>query len=354
VKTFSIAFDAADFNEAPHAARVAKHLRTDHTELLVTGRDALEAVPRLADVFDEPHADAGQIPTLLVCALTRRDVTVALSGDGGDEIFAGYNRYTYGERLLARLLRVPRPARHLVAAGMGGVSPASWAGVTRALAPVLPPLRQRGLAVEKVQKVRRLLAADSLPQMYRSLVSAWHHPERLVVGGADGDSVVDRVLGGAEPHRLIDRMMLADQLSYLPDDLLAKVDRASMAVSLEVRVPLLDHRVAEFAWTLPPSMKVRDGRGKWLLREMLYRMVPRSILDRPKQGFSVPLDAWLRGPLRSWAEDLLSVAQLERAGLFRPAPVREAWNALLAGHGGVAQPLWALVLFQQWRQRWLP
>lgn len=353
VKTFSVAFDVADYDEAPHAARIAGHLGTDHTELLVTGQDALDVVPRLADVFDEPHADAGQIPALLVCALSRRDVTVALSGDGGDEVFGGYNRYTYGERLLGRLLRVPRPARRAVAAGMAGMSPGSWAGVTRALAPMLPPLRHRGLAAEKVQKVRRLLAADSLPHMYRSLVSAWHHPERLVIGGSDGDSVVDRVLGRAEPRGLIERMMLADQLSYLPDDQLAKVDRVSMAVSLEVRVPLLDHRVVEFAWTLPASMKVRGGRGKWLLRQALYPLVPRRLLERPKQGFSVPLDAWLRGPLRPWAEDLLSTARLERDGVLRPAPIRKAWDALMAGHGGLAQPLWGVVLFQQWKERWL-
>ena len=353
VRTYSVAFETADFNEAPHAARVARHLGTNHTELLVTGQDALDAVPRLAEIFDEPHADAGQIPELLVCALARRDVTVALSGDGGDEIFGGYNRYTYGDRLLGRLLRVPRPARRAVAAGIAGVTPRSWAGVTRALAPILPPLRHHGLAAEKFLKVGRLLASDSLPHMYRSLLSAWQQPEELVVGGREDDGVIEHVFGRTSMPGLIERMMLADQLTYLPDDQLAKVDRVSMAVSLEARVPLLDHRVVEFAWTLPASMKVRGGQGKWLLRQVLYRFVPKSIVERPKQGFSVPLDAWLRGPLRPWAEDLLSTEQLERDGILRAAPIRQAWSALLAGRGGSAQALWGMLLFQQWRQRWL-
>ena len=353
VKTYSIAFETSDYNEAPHAARVAEHLGTDHTELLVTGADALSVVPRLADIFDEPHADVSQIPAFLLCTLARKEVTVALSGDGGDEVFCGYNRYTYGERLLGRLHRVPRPARRALAAGIRGVSRRSWGSVTRALAPMFPPLRQHALAVDKVQKVGRILGSDSVPQMYRSLVSAWHQPERLVIGGRANDGVFERVLAGRQPQRLLDRMMLADQLTYLPDDQLAKVDRVSMAVSLEVRVPLLDHRVVEFAWTLPASLRIRDGEGKWLLRQVLYRLVPRKLVERPKQGLSVPLASWLRGPLRPWAEDLLSADQLECDGILHAAPIRRAWDTLLGGQDSLAQPLWGMLLFQQWRQRWL-
>jgi asparagine synthase (glutamine-hydrolysing) len=353
VKTYSIAFETGDYNEAPHAARVAEHLGTDHTEMLVTGADALSVVPRLPDIFDEPHADVSQIPALLICALARKEVTVALSGDGGDEIFCGYNRYTYGERLLGRLHRVPGPARRALAAGIRGVSPRSWGSVTRALAPVLPPLRQQALAVDKVQKVGRILGSDSVPDMYRTLVAAWHQPERLVIGGRASDGTFERILGGHAPQRLLDRMMLADQLTYLPDDQLAKIDRVSMAVSLELRVPLLDHRVVEFAWTLPASMRIRDGQGKWLLRQVLHRLVPKQLVERPKQGLSVPLASWLHRPLRAWAEDLLSVERLERDGLLHAAPVRRAWDALLAGQTSMAQAVWGILLFQQWRQRWL-
>jgi asparagine synthase (glutamine-hydrolysing) len=353
VKTYSIAFDAKDYNEADHAARVAQHLGTDHTELLVTGEDALSVVPRIADIFDEPHADVSQIPAFLVCALARREVTVALSGDGGDEVFGGYNRYTYGDRLLARLTRVPYPARRLLAAGIGQVSSRSWARMTQALSPVVRPLRRHAHAAEKLQKVRRLLAVSSPAEMYRSLVSAWQSPEYLVSGARARTGKLEEILGQTDMPKLIDRMMLADQVTYLPDDQLAKVDRVSMAVSLEVRVPLLDHRLVEFAWTLPASMKVRNGQGKWLLRQVLHRLVPRSIVERPKQGLSVPLGEWLRGPLRPWADDLLSADQLERDGVLRAPPIRRAWTGLLAGQSDMAQPLWAMVLFQQWRQRWL-
>ena len=353
VKTYSIAFEAEDYNEADHAARVAQHLGTDHTELLVTGQDALNVIPRLPDIFDEPHADVSQIPAFLVCALARREVTVALSGDGGDEVFGGYNRYMYGDRLLARLARVPQPARRLLAAGIGHVSPRSWARVTRALSPVVRPLRRHSHAAEKLQKVGRLLDCASPGQMYRSLVSAWQEPERLVVGAQKQDGTLEQTLGRRDVPKLIDRMMLADQVTYLPDDQLAKVDRVSMAVSLEVRVPLLDHRLVEFAWTLPTSMKVRDGQGKWLLRQVLYRLVPRKIVERPKQGLSVPLATWLRGPLRPWAEDLLSSDQLERDGVLHAAPIRRAWSGLLRGQSAMSQALWGMLLFQQWRQRWL-
>ena len=353
VKTYSIAFEVPEYNEAPQAARVARHLGTDHTEVMVTGEDALGVVPRLPVIFDEPHADVSQIPELLLCSLARREVAVALSGDGADEVFGGYNRYTYGARLLSRLLRVPRRARQPIAAGIAHVRPESLARVSRVLAPVVPPLRHRSLAADRLQKVGRLLAAGSAPDMYRSLLSAWHHPEELVVGGTSRQSALERVFDGVGPARLIDRLMLTDQLMYLPDDQLAKVDRTSMAVSLEVRVPLVDHRLVEFAWTLPPSMKVRDGQGKWLLRQVLHRLVPRAIVERPKQGLSVPLDAWLRGPLRGWAEDHLAGGQLERDGLLHAAPIRRTWNAFLDGQAGLAQPLWGLLLFQQWSHRWL-
>ena len=353
VKTYSIAFDVQDYDEAPHAARVAQHLGTDHTELMVTGEDALAVVPRLADVFDEPHADVSQVPAFLLCSLARQSVTVALSGDGGDEIFGGYNRYRYDTGLLGRLLRLPPAARRGLATGIERVPPRVWGTVSRALSPAVPALRHRALAADRFRKVGRLLAAESGADMYRSLVSAWQHPEQLVVGSRPGRGATEILLHGSGSDQLVEQLMLADQLTYLPDDQLAKVDRVGMAVSLEVRVPLLDHRVVEFAWSLPASMKIRAGQGKWALRQVLDRFVPRRIIERPKQGLSVPLQDWLRGPLRPWAESLLSPDRLESDGVLRAAPIRQAWNALLAGHGGSAQALWGLLLFQQWRARWL-
>jgi asparagine synthase (glutamine-hydrolysing) len=354
VRTFAVAFDQAEHNEAHHAASVARHLGTDHTEVMLTGKDALDLVPRLAEIYDEPHADAGQIPTYLICGVARRQVTVALSGDGGDEVFAGYNRHAYGERMLQRTLRVPAPARRLVGAGLGSVSTGSWDRANRLVAPVLPrSLRQR-LVGDKLHKLGTMMRARSAAGMYLSLVSVWQEPAALVAGASGAPDRVQQLLERGWPERLLDRMMLADQLAYLPDDQLAKVDRASMAVSLELRVPLLDHRVVEFSWRLPSDLKLRDGQSKWPLRQLLYRRVPREIIERPKMGFSVPLAQWLRGPLRPWAEELLSPHRLADGGVLRPAPIRRAWTELQGGRDHPALALWAVLMFQAWRERWVP
>ncbi|HEX6967164.1 MAG TPA: asparagine synthase (glutamine-hydrolyzing) [Gemmatimonadaceae bacterium] len=353
VKTFSVAFEVQEHNEAQHAARVAEYLGTDHTEVLLTGRDALDVVPRLAEIFDEPHADTSQIPAYLICAVARRAVTVALSGDGGDEVYGGYNRYTFGERMLQRVGRVPRPVRRSVAAGIGALSPASWDRAHRAVAPMLPSTLRHRLPGEKLHKMARVMSSDSVPHMYRSLISAWPEPEQVVRGRRGAPDAVEHMLERRDLSRLLDRMMLSDQLTYLPDDQLAKVDRVSMAVSLEARVPLVDHRLVEFSWRLPASMKTRNGQGKWLLRQVLYRLVPREIVDRPKMGLSVPLDQWLRGPLREWAEALLSAERLEREGVLHAAPIRRAWSELLSGRSEVALGLWAVLMFQAWHERWV-
>jgi len=353
VKTFTCAFDAAEHNEAHHAARLAKHLGTDHTELMVTGDDALSVVPKLAELFDEPHADTAQIPAYLVCALARREVTVALSGDGGDEVFGGYNRYAYGARLLPRIQRMPAPARRLVASGIGLFSSDSLARAHQRMTPVLPMALRQRLAGEKLTKVGHVMGRDGDAGMYRSLVSAWQDPHRLMIGGHEPPSAVDRVLSQAWPSRLIDRMMYADQLGYLPDDQLAKIDRVSMGVSLEVRVPLLDHRIVEFASTLPTRFKVANGKGKLILRRVLYRRVPEELVERPKMGFSVPLAQWLRGPLRQWSEDLLSEDALRRDEILQVEPIRRSWKSFLEGRGENALGLWSVLVFQAWRQRWL-
>jgi asparagine synthase (glutamine-hydrolysing) len=354
VKTYTIGFVEDEYNEARHAARVARHVGTEHTELVLTGRDAHGLVPRMAEIFDEPFADPSQLPTLLVSQLARKEVTVALCGDGGDELFGGYNRYIYGTRVLSRVSRIPRPLRQLVGAGIGYVPPPAWdraRGVTAALLPTMPNQRFG----ERVHKLGNVLAAPSVGDMYCSLLSAWQHPQDLLsdeayTGVAMDEDANRRMLDEDQPTHLLDRMMLADQLTYLPDDLLAKVDRASMAVSLEVRAPLLDHRVAEFSWRLPRSLKLRGSLGKWALRQVLYRRVPKELIERPKMGFSVPIDAWLRGPLRQWAEALLHAAP--RSELLDMDAIDRVWTGFQRGGRSAGTGLWAVIMFQAWQERW--
>ncbi|MGH7717627.1 MAG: asparagine synthase (glutamine-hydrolyzing), partial [Gemmatimonadaceae bacterium] len=352
VKTFSIAFEEKEYNEAPHAARLARHLGTDHTEVLLTGADALAVVPRIPEIFDEPHADTSQVPALLICEVARREVTVALSGDGGDEVYGGYNRYSHGERLVHRVLSVPRPARRMVAAGLGTLSSTGWDRAYQAVSPVLPRGVRHRLPGEKIAKLGRLMKVRSESQMYRSLVSAWERPEALVRSGREREGVMERTLADGFSPRLLHRMMLADQKTYLTEDQLAKVDRVSMAVSLEMRVPLLDHRLVEFSWRLRPELKTRNGEGKWLLRQVLYELVPRELVERPKMGLSVPIHAWLRGPLRPWAEELLDERRMNREGVLNAQPIRRAWGSLLSGENDHGLALWAVLMFQAWHQRW--
>jgi asparagine synthase (glutamine-hydrolysing) len=351
VRTYTIGLAGADFDEARHASSVARHLGTDHTELLLTGEDAQALIPRLPDVFDEPLADPSQLPTLLVSQLARQHVTVALSGDGGDEVFGGYNRYVYGTRVLARVGRVPHIVRQPMAAAMRTVPAAAWDQLSRIGVGLLPAVAAQRMG-ERVDKLSCVMSAASVGDMYRSLLSAWQDPQQLVMNARSVEDENDRILDERPPAGLLDRMMLADQTTYLPDDLLAKLDRASMAVSLEVRAPLLDHRVVEFAWRLPAPMKLRGSVGKWILRQVLYRRVPKDLVERPKMGFSVPIGAWLRGPLRPWAESLLDDNELRSGGLLDPAPVRRAWRELQDGRRPAGTALWAVIMFQAWRARW--
>jgi asparagine synthase (glutamine-hydrolysing) len=352
VKTYTIGFAEASFDEARHAAQIAAHLGTEHAELRLTGEDAHTLVPRLVDIFDEPFADPSQLPTLLVSEFARREVTVALCGDGGDELFGGYNRYVYGSQIMARVNRIPRMVRQPIGAGLGSVSAPAWDRLHQLTASVWPvPQEHFG---ERVHKLGHLLNAGSMAGMYRSLLSAWQEPEALLADDflPDVDAETDvtaRIMDGVSPADVLDRMMLADQLMYLPDDLLAKVDRASMAVSLEVRAPLLDHRVVEFSWRLPQSLKVCGATGKCILRQVLYRRVPRHLIERPKMGFSVPIDDWLRGPLRDWARDLLFSSG---NGWFETTAVARAWKDLCDGRPRAGTAVWAAVMLQAWRARW--
>jgi len=350
VKTYTIGFAEEEYNEAGHAARVARHLGTDHTELMLSGEDAQSLIPRLPEIFDEPLADPSQLPTLLVSQLARRQVTVALCGDGGDELFGGYNRYIYGTRVLPRVNRVPRTLRHAVAAGVGCVPATTWDRLS-GISAVLPGLPVARIG-ERIGKLTHVMSAGSIGDMYCSLLSAWQQPADLVLNSRQTGDSNTRILDGVEPGRLLDRMMLADQMTYLPDDLLAKLDRASMSVSLEVRAPLLDHRIVEFSWRLPHQLKLRDGVGKWILRQVLYRRVPKTLVERPKMGFSVPIDRWLRGPLKTWAESLLTPEEIGRGGLLAPPEILRTWRDFQAGRRSAGARLWAVIMFQAWRARW--
>jgi len=347
-RTFTIGFDHPEHDESEHARAVAAHLGTDHTELQVTGRDALNLVPSLSRIFDEPLADPSQIPTFLVSQLARQQVTVALSGDGGDELFAGYTRHTTGMTLLPRLGRVPRIPRRLLG-GMLRMLPASAWDRTQSVVGGRESVRLLG---QKANKLARMMRGDSTRDMYRTLMSTDDNPGRFLSGaGGQWDpllSDMERWNGGVS----LGDMLASDQRFYLPDDLLQKVDRASMAVSLEVRVPILDHRIVEFSWTLPDHLKVRAGQSKWLLREVLHRHVPRHLIDRPKMGFSVPIADWLRGPLREWARAHLLDERAERDGFFDRHAVESTWNEFESGRTELALVIWAIVLFEAWRREW--
>ena len=348
VRSFSIGFDEEAYNEARHAKAVAAHLGTDHTELYVTPREAMSVIPRLPQIYDEPFADSSQIPTLLVSQLARQHVTVTLSGDGGDELFCGYVRYFWGRRIWNRIGRLPYGLRTATARALNALSPASWnrmlAGVNR----VVTSTALGEITGDRVHKLAEVLAVAGPDALYHGLVSHWTKPEQIVHGSREALTALNDRSQWAGLDDFTNRMMYLDGVTYLPDDILVKVDRASMAVSLEARVPMLDHRVVEFAWRVPLSRKTRNDQGKWLLRQVLYRYVPRELIDRPKMGFGVPIDTWLRGPLREWAESLLSERRLREEGYFDPAPIRQKWAEHLGGTRNWQYWLWDILMFQAW------
>ncbi|MBC8434065.1 MAG: asparagine synthase (glutamine-hydrolyzing) [Desulfobacterales bacterium] len=348
VKTFTIGSYSSGYNEAEQAKKVARHLGTEHTELYVTPEEAMAVIPRLPELYDEPFADSSQIPTFLVANLARNHVTVALSGDGGDELFGGYNRHYWVPRFRRRFGPVPRPLRVALAAGLSTLTPHTWNSVFRGLAKLSPEALRYVNPGDKLHKLAEVLPARSAEEMYQGLVSFWKRPEKVVVFPNDYPHILFDVATQPDLKDFSHLMMYLDLVSYLPDDILAKVDRAAMGVSLETRVPMLDHRVVEFSWRLPLSMKIREGQGKWLLRQLLYKYVPRTLVERPKMGFGVPLDAWLRGPLKEWAEALLAKDRLKREGFLNPLPVREKWNEHLSGRRNWAYHLWGVLMFQAW------
>jgi asparagine synthase (glutamine-hydrolysing) len=344
VRTFSIGFEDAAYNEAPYASAVARHLKTDHTELIVTAADTQAVIPKLADIYDEPFADSSQIPTFLVSQLARQHVTVALSGDGGDELFAGYNRYAQGESIRRRIASLPMPARRALARSLSALSPKAL----DRLGALIPQARRPANIGEKLHKLAGVITRDTAA-VYRQLTSQWPNSERVVIGGIE-----PRWPAATAPQLPVEGIALMqalDTLGYLPGDILTKVDRASMAVSLEARCPLLDHRIVEFAWSLPANLKIREGQAKWLLRQVLYRHVPPALVDRPKAGFSIPVGGWLKTALRDWAEDLLDESKLRQAGYFNPKPIRELWQDHLDGRRNGQYALWSILMFEDWRRR---
>jgi len=347
VRTFSIGFVEEGYNEAQHAHAVARHLATDHTELYVSSAEAMSVIPRLPQIYDEPFADSSQIPTFLVSQLARKHVTVSLSGDGGDELFAGYTRYLIGDKLWRVISVLPGFSRGILATGLTSLSPGGWNQFARPLLALVPKRLRYPNVGDKLYKLAGMLHA-SPGEIYRDLVSHWNSPSSIVLGTHEPPTRLTRPDGQPTFKTFAERGAWLDLVSYLPDDILVKVDRAAMAVSLESRIPLLDHRVIEFAWRLPFNMKLRNGGAKWLLRQVLYRHVPKALLDRPKMGFGIPIDSWLRGPLREWAESLISEPRLRREGYFDPAPIREKWTEHLSGERNWHYSLWSVLMFQAW------
>jgi len=345
VRSFSIGFNESEYNEADHAKAVAAHLGTDHTELYVTPEEAQNVIPKLPTIYDEPFADSSQIPTFLVSQMTRSHVTVALSGDGGDELFAGYNRYTQGARAASIARRLPISSRKALQRVITTISPTSWSKLFQ----LVPASIRPRMAGDKLHKLAVVLGEDEMGY-YRHLVSQWDGAWALVKGAAEPKGLYQDASLMARFDDHIDWMQYIDTLTYLPGDILTKVDRASMAVALEARVPMLDHRVVEFSWRLPMSMKIRNGHGKWLLRQMLYRHVPKALIERPKMGFGLPISEWLRGPLKEWCEDLIAPDALERAGYLDPAPIQQKWREHLDGTRNWQYVLWNVLMFEAWRR----
>jgi asparagine synthase (glutamine-hydrolysing) len=348
VKTFSIGFHSDLYNEAAHAKAVAQHLGTDHTELYVSPEDGIAVIPRLPTLYDEPFADSSQIPTFLVSQMARKYVTVSLSGDAGDELFAGYNRYSLTASMWGKLSRIPRPLRQLTANVITRISPASWNRIAAALQSIVPAFKQWANVGDKLHKGAGVMASQSAADLYCGMVSHWQDPAGVIIGGAEPPTFLTGNMPALDGLNTIERMMVLDLLTYLPDDILCKVDRAAMGVSLETRVPFLDHRVVEFACRLPMDYKLREGQTKWALRQVLYRHVPKELIERPKMGFGVPIDSWLRGPLRDWAEDLLDESRVRQEGYFKPAPIRQKWEEHLSGKRNWQHHLWMVLMFNAW------
>ena len=350
VSTFSIGFDDERFNEADFAKPVAQHLGTDHTELYLSPTDAMSVIPSLPTLFDEPFADSSQIPTFLVSKLARTDVTVSLSGDGGDELFGGYSAYFSNARSWGRYASVPGTLRRLIARAIQGVPPDSWDNLFTAIDGFLPSQFDRKQIGSRLHRLARVLQQRTNQDAYQVLVSKWDEPNDILSKTSRSPTTFRGLSHTPVFPDFIDMMMFLDLVLYLPDDILTKVDRASMGVSLETRCPLLDHRIVEFAWRLPRHVKIRENQGKWLLRQLLQRYVPSELTERPKKGFAVPIGEWLRGPLRPWVQDLLGTSRLREEGVLNPDLIDKRWHAHLSEKEDWTEQLWTILMFQSWQE----
>jgi asparagine synthase (glutamine-hydrolysing) len=353
VQTFSIGFNEAGYDEAVYAKEIASHIGTSHTELYVTARQAMGVIPSLPQMYDEPFADCSQIPTHLVASLARNQVTVSLSGDGGDELFAGYWRHFMGMRIWNQAQHLPIPMRKLMSGAIQTLSPVNWDKLRHSIDFLLPQ-KLKGFGVgDRAYKLVSILNAGNEIEMYKALVSDWNDSEALVLKASEPELALFKNISKWELSDFRKKIMYLDAMSYLPGDILTKVDRASMAVSLEARVPFLDPEIIEFASRVPMNMKIRNGKGKWLLRQLLARHVPESMFNRPKMGFAVPIDHWLRGPLRDWAEELLDARRLEEEGMLNAVLVRTRWQEHLSGKRNWQNQLWNVLMYQAWQAEWI-
>ena len=348
VKTFTVGFEERGYNEANYAKAVASHLGTDHTELYVTAQDSLDIIPKLPWMFDEPFADSSQIPTHIVSQMTSKHVTVSLSGDGGDELFGGYGRYAIGESLWNKIGWIPRPARRAAAWSINSFPIAAWNVLQMPLYNVMPAEFTRRSLSDRMNRLAGIVSMDQPTEFYRELVSLWSSPSDIVISAKEPDTVFNKCEALSRSLDFRRLMMFVDTVNYLPGDILVKIDRAAMSVALEGRVPFLDHRAVEFAWRLPLSMKFRGGRGKHILRKTLQKYLPRDLIERPKMGFGVPIDSWLRGPLRDWAEDLLDENRLRQEGYLCPQAIRQKWGEHISGRRDWHNHLWNVLMFQAW------
>ena len=350
IETFTIGFNNQEFNEAPFAKAVAKHLGTHHNELYLSSKSAREVIPNLPKIYDEPFSDSSQIPTFLVSEMAQKQVKVCLSGDGGDEVFGGYNRYTWGNSFLSKQVSIPKPFRIFAAKLITSIPPSIW---NKLLSPALhlTPQKFRYSNIgDKLHKIATIFNCSSFEEVYRLLISHWNFPESIVIGGHEPQTILTSQ--GEIPNNLsnAEQMMFYDMMMYLPDDILVKVDRAAMAVSLETRAPFLDHRVIHLSSQLPLDMKIRNGTNKWCLKQLLYKRVPKHLIERPKMGFGVPIGDWLRGPLRDWAESLLSEKRITQSGYFLNSEIQKKWRQHLSGERNWHYYLWDILMFESWRE----
>lgn len=351
IKTFSIGFNDIRYNEAKYAKSVANYLGTEHTELYLSSDDALDVIANIPILYDEPFSDSSQIPMFLLSKLTRQHVTVCLSGDGGDELFGGYNRHFLWQNIWQKIKWMPFFLKNILSRSLQTITPVAWDKIAQRMISKMPNRLKPTMPGDRIHKFSKVIGSESPEKMYKSLISHWNNPERVVIDGYEPLTALMNSDSHPDLSDFTHIMMYLDLIAYLPDDILTKVDRASMGVSLEARVPLLDHRIVEFAWRLPLSMKVFNNQGKWILRQILYKYVPRELIERPKMGFAIPIDAWLRGPLRDWAEAILDENRLKQEGFFDPKPIRKKWEEHLSGKLNWQYDLWDVLMFQAWLEQ---